>query len=216
LNGKVVEIIRNPIDWVRWRGARPVKETQPTILFVSRLQELKAPETLSRAFSIIRKSIPAARALFIGGSNKREGLAYAEWMKKTCGDNEGCQFVGQVSRDDLVRYLSESRVFVLPARYDNFSMAVIEAMAAGRPAVVSDQCGVAEFIRERGGGLVVPPDDPHALADCLMPFLIDEHYAAAMGETARRAVQQWLDPDVIAAARENVYRKAIELYRSQP
>jgi glycosyltransferase involved in cell wall biosynthesis len=168
---------------------------------------------LVEAISIVREKIPEAKALFIGNSNQREGLPYPEWIRKTYGDTVGCQFIGYIPRNEVLHYMSESRVFALPARFDNFSMAVIEAMASGRPVVISAKCGVSEFIERRGGGLIIPPDDPNALAEALIPFLEDAKYAAAIGKAARLAVQTWLSPDVIAIQREKVYQRAIESFR---
>src|SRR5208337_3822779 len=108
------------------------------------------------------------------------------------------------------------RVFAQPSLFENFSMAALEAMAAGRPVVVTATSGVADFVRETGAGEVVPAGDAHAMANALRPFLRDPAYAAEVGERARRAVRSRLDPDRIAELREKIYDRAIQSRRRRP
>lgn len=212
LKGRDIEIIPNPVDFHRWSNIEPVQNTKPVVLFLGRANRLKAPEVLVEAMFIIRKEITEAKALFIGESNEREGISYIEWIKKTYKDIDGCQFIGQVPRAEVRQYISKSRVLAMPSRFENFSMAGLEAMAAGRPIVVTSKAGLAEFVKHTGTGRVIPPKDPNALAEALLPFLRDAAYAAAIGETARLAVIDRLDPDKIAEQREAVYLKAISSF----
>jgi len=211
LRGKEVPVIPLPIDWRALAGVGPAHESPPTVLFVGRIERLKAPETLAEALSIIRRKIPQARAVFLGSSRgERDGLPYVDWIKKSMGD--GCEFVGKVGKHELVQYLNQSRVLAAPSRYDGFSMVAVEALAAGRPVVVSSATGVARLVQEIEGGDVVPPGDPQGLALALMPFLEDAGHATKTGERARAAVQTMLDPETIVAARERIYHAAIRSF----
>lgn len=89
---------------------------------------------------------------------------------------------------EVRRYYLGSDLFVFPTRYDPFSNATLEAMAAGLPVVTSPYNGVAEVIGECGGGMVVDPLDARALADAI------EQYApmgtrTAAGEAAHLAAR---------------------------
>lgn len=92
-------------------------------------------------------------------------------------------------------------------------MSGVEAMAAGRPVVVTSTTGVAELIREARAGQVISPGDPRALAEALLPFLIDPDYAARMGEKARAHIRENHDPASAAAKREKVFEEAIATFR---
>jgi glycogen synthase len=209
LRERRVEIIPNPIDWPRWRSVLPTAHAPPRVLFVGRLEPRKAPELLVQAMSIIRNKVPSAEAYFLGENCWRNGVPYLSWIEKTVADMSGCHFVGHVSRNEIACYLDAARVLVMPSWFENYPMAVLEAMAAGRPVVVTEVTGVAKLIENTGGGRVIRPGDPKALAESLVPFLLDADHASDVGNRARVTVRESLDPDKIAAQREIVYRQAI-------
>jgi hypothetical protein len=89
---------------------------------------------------------------------------------------------------DIRRQLAASDVFVLPSRHEGFAVAPMEAMACGRPVVACDASGIADLLAggERAGGVIVPREDPEALAKALGRLLDDRALAARLGEAARR------------------------------
>jgi rhamnosyl/mannosyltransferase len=207
-----VEIIPLAIDWTAWHDASPVAHTRPVVLFVGRVEGWKAPETLVRAMSLIRQAMPESEALFVGRIGQRDGMPYTEWLERTVGGTDGCRFLGPVPRNQIKAMLSMSRILALPSQFDAFGLVVLEAMSAGRPVVVSASAGSAEFVERAGGGVVVPPGDPAALAKGLLQFLRDPSYAAEVGERARAAVRRWLSPEKIAARREAMYEQAMRSF----
>jgi glycogen(starch) synthase len=212
--GKHVAIVPNGIDCARWGSTQTVSSTRPVALFVGRLEEIKAPEVLVAAMAIVRKEIPEATAVFVGRSGERDGLPYNDWIKSTAGDTSGCAFIGYVPQHEIMSYLSLSRVLALPSVFDVYPIAVLEAMAAGRPVVITKTCGIAEQIESTGGGKAVPPGDPEALAGALLPFLADPQYAATVGEKAQSAVRERNDIWKVAAEREKVYLQAIRRFHN--
>jgi glycosyltransferase involved in cell wall biosynthesis len=216
LNGNQTRVLPHPIDWARWERIPPASSSPPVVLYVGRVERHKAPEVLAEAISIIRKKVPKAESHFVGVSNgKREGLPYVDWMKKTFGtlNGNGYQFIGQVPRSQLPNIYARGRVLAVTSCYEAYSMSGVEAMAAGRPVVVTSTTGVAELIREARAGQVISPGDPRALAEALLPFLIDPDYAARMGEKARAHIRENHDPASAAAKREKVFEEAIATFR---
>ena len=210
------QIIPHPIDWLRWNNTRPVQETLPIVLFMARLERNKAPELLVDAMALIRKSLPEAKALFIGATSKcHNGTPYLEWLRTTNRDLTACEFMGHVSRDRLAEFLSTSRVVAIPSWFESYSITAIEAMVCGRPIVVTGTSGVSELIEQTETGRVIPPGDSTALADALMPFLRDSQHAGMIGEAARATVRKHLAPDKIAAQREMVYQAAIDIWKGK-
>lgn len=207
-------VIPHPMHCLGLNDGHPVENTAPTILFMNRLERNKAPELLVQAMATIRKAIPGAKALFVGADGKRnDGMPYLEWMRTTGQDMTACEFVGEVPRSRLQETLSTSRVVAIPSWFESYSMAAIEAMAAGRPVVVTRTTGVSELVEQTGAGRVIPPGDYDALAEALLAFLLDPFYAGTAGQAGRIAVRQHLAPDLIAAQRELVYQAAIEVYK---
>jgi glycogen(starch) synthase len=207
-------IIPCPVNLAAWRTTAAVAGTDPVVVFVGRLEPIKGPDVLARAIGILRRENPGVRAIFVGrtpdGGTERGLFPWASGEI----DTRGCTFLGALPRARVVEIMSQARVFALPSRFDNFPIAALEAMAAGRPVVVTSQTGVAGLVQSHAAGAVVPPDDPEALANALRPFLTDARAAEAAGRRARRAVEP-LDRDLIAARREGVYEQAIALFRGQ-
>ena len=95
------------------------------------------------------------------------------------------------SRTDVADLLRAIDVFVLSSKtVECFPMALLEAMAAGRPAVCTAVGAVSEIIAEPATGYLVPPQDPAALADGIVKILSDSELAHRMGRAARARVEE--------------------------
>src|SRR5205814_10032047 len=91
----------------------------------------------------------------------------------------------------LWRYLSAADAYALPSRSEGFAVAALEAMASGLPVVAADVSGVRELLEsEPQGGLVVPREDPVALADALERALLDPELGVRLGRGGRQRVRE--------------------------
>ncbi len=107
-----------------------------------------------------------------------------EWVSGLPAD-ERVTFTGPRVGADLAATYASSDLLVLPTRRESYGMVVVEAQARGVPVVASDVGGVAEALGD-GGGLLVPPDDPGALADAIRRWLEEPELRASL-RTASRA-----------------------------
>jgi glycogen(starch) synthase len=213
LKDSQIDVLSYPVDIANWIHVAPVSETPPIVLFIGRIERLKAPELLAQAITILRKEIPDTKAIFVGKSKgERAGIPYLDWVKKIAGNGRGCEFIGHVPRHELPRLFSLCRVLALPSWHDNYPMVTLESMAAGRSVVVTQNTGVVELIEITEAGKIVPPGDPNALAHALRPFLVDSRYAERMGKRARDAAIDHLDPLRLAEKREKAYQKATDIF----
>jgi glycosyltransferase involved in cell wall biosynthesis len=114
------------------------------------------------------------------GSLERE----PEWVARLRSDAR-VTFVGPRVGDQLAATYASTDLLVLPTRRESYGMVVTEAQARGIPVVASDVGGVPEALG-RGCGLLVPPDDPGALADALRRWLEDAALRASLRDAARR------------------------------
>jgi glycosyltransferase involved in cell wall biosynthesis len=211
LSGVFVAPVPYPIDLRTWSSVGPVQNPSPVVMFIGRLESNKAPEVLVDAMTRVRRAVPEARAVFVGkSSGRREGLSYLEWLQDRAGASGGCHFLGRRPLSELLQHLNESRVVVVPSWRENYSLVAVEAMAAGRPVVVTTTNGVAELVDESGAGATIPPGDPDALAAALIPYLRDMGHAAGVGAIARAAALAQHDPDRVAVLREQVYERVVE------
>ena len=123
--------------------------------------------------------------------------------------------LGHMPRSSLPEILEACRVFAQPSLFENFSVAALEAMAAGRAVVLTSKAGLADFVKQDHLGEIVPPNDALALATALRPYLTDSSYAAEVGERARDVVCREADPNKIAGIREQVYQAAVRSFHGQ-
>ena len=203
-------IVPQCLNWSDWQSTAPVENTPPTVLYLGWLGMNKAPELLVEAISIVREKIPDAKAIFVGESLEyRNGLPYIEWLKKSQPDLSGCEFAHYIPHDQVIDFISSSRLLAMPSWFENYPMAALEAMAGGRPVVTTSTTGIAELIKNADAGQLFSSGDPNGLADVLLPFLLDAGHAAKIGRNARKAVCEVHDPDRSLAQREMVYQQAI-------
>ncbi|MEN0139107.1 MAG: glycosyltransferase [Rhodococcus sp. (in: high G+C Gram-positive bacteria)] len=149
------------------------------------LRPEKDHATLLRAARLVVDELPAAKFLIVGDGPMRGDL---ERLAGELGIADRVVFAG--SRPDVRDLLTVMDVFVLSSySVECFPMALLEAMAAGRPAVCTAVGGVPEMIAEGLTGYLVPPRSPQALAEKLLRVLSEPEKSREMGLAARTRVE---------------------------
>jgi len=152
----------------------------PVIGCVANFRPQKAHSVLLEATLLIRRSFPDVRLVLVGGGqleNEIRRLVQRMRLDPTV------VFTG--ARSDAPRIASCFDVFVLSSAIEGLSIALIEALALGKPAVVTDAGGLPEAI-PKGGGIVVPAGDHRRLAEAVTGLLVDPTLRRGMGEVARQ------------------------------
>lgn len=190
----------------RRRNGRPL-----AIVCVARLVEAKGLLHLLNACALLRDRGLAFRCEVIGGP---EHDLYGEYRDRLAarhqelGLQEHVHFLGPRPFAEVMDALARADVFVLPCVVDHYGRrditpnALIEAMAMKLPVVSTAMTGIVEIVEDGESGLLVPPGDPHALADAIERIARDETLARALGERARARVEQRFDID------RNVHERA--------
>jgi glycogen synthase len=211
-----VEIIPLPFDATPFADISPPHHTGRTVLTVGRLEWRKGLDVLLEATGRMVRAGVDVKVVFAGRSaGDIGGLPAVRWLDRRAGAlGVPCRFDGHVPRSQLPSLYAEARVVVVPSRFESFSVAGLEGMAAGRPVVATSTTGVAPWIERSGGGTVVPPEDPGILADALTPYLADHTHAATVGARGRAGAAV-LDSVTIARRRTEVYQRAVAGHRSR-
>lgn len=174
-------------------------ERDPVVGIVAELSPIKDHATLLRAARIVVDQLPAARFLIIGDGGCRADL---ETLSAELQLTPNVHFAGV--RHDIARLLRAIDVFTLSSvTVECFSIALLEAMAAARPAVCTAVGGIPEMIDDGETGYLVSPKDPQQLAARLLEVLSNPRAARRMGRAARARVEDEfsLDRSVEAAQR---------------
>ena len=161
---------------------KPQKKTK-NILFVGRLYPEKCVDTLIEAMPLILKKEPNAHLNIVGGGNLEEQLKN---LSKKLGMEKHITFAGRVNEKDLVGAYNAADVFVMPSISELEGMAVLEAMACGKPIVIADAKESASKDFVSGNGLLFKPQNPKDLAHKVEKILANDGMRHRMGEESLR------------------------------
>ncbi len=161
-----------------WPPARP---DVFTLVSVGRLHRVKDYPSLLRGVALARARSPALRLLILGDGPERPRL---ENLAASLDISDHVEFLGL--RHDVGRWLAQADAFVLASVSEGLPVALLEALAAGLPAIVTDVGGMPEVVRCCGAGIVVPASQPEALADAILALASDPQRLAALRHLARR------------------------------
>jgi glycosyltransferase involved in cell wall biosynthesis len=187
----------------QFRLRHPELEGRRIILFLSRLDTKKGLDLLLPAFAQVRTKLPDV-SLVLAGNGSPEFVSRLKEEAVSLGVESDVLWTGFLAGDDKYAALADAELFVLPSHSENFGIAVVEAMAAGTPVIVSDQVGIHREIAAAMAGLVVSCDVTR-LADSLLQLLNHPAESRSMGLNGKRLAQK-------NYSSEAVTRKLVEAY----
>ncbi|MFF7485681.1 glycosyltransferase family 4 protein [Streptomyces luteogriseus] len=179
----------------------------PLVVCVGRLCRQKGQDVLLTAWESVLRRVPGARLVLVG-----DGPDHGRLRALAPGS---VLFAGDVA--DVVPWYQAADLVVLPSRWEGMALAPLEAMACGRPVVVTDVGGARESLPP---GLLphclVPAPAPAALAAALTGLLLDPPLRAALGDQGRRHVLSTHDVRRTAQAVADVYRELLDAHAVSP
>jgi len=180
----------------------------PFVLAVGRLTRQKGFDVLIDAFARFASGHPGWRLVLLGEGPDRAAL---NERAARLGIAEFVRFAGFVVPTG---YYRRCRMFVLPSRHEGVSNALLEAMGHGVPAIISTaQKDALDHDGAGDGTLVVPTEDPQALADAMSRLAADDMLSDKLGDAARRAVTA-LEPERVARQWLAMCEEAVRRYNA--
>ena len=161
-----------------------------TFLFVARMLRQKGVWEFVEAARLVRAAYPDARFVMLGSvDDSRDAVDEARLRMQTA--EAGVEWKGHVN--NVRDYLADASVFVLPSYYrEGYPRSIMEAMAAGRAVITTDNPGCREAVVDGESGLIVPPRDVAALAEAMKEMIEDPARTAEMGRVGRElAVERY-------------------------
>jgi len=171
------------------REAQNVPPEVPVITYVGRLSYEKGLETLLHALSVLKDHFPSVFKVWIIGTGQDEYALRS--MTNELSLQERVSFLGY--HEQVSDYLLASDCFVLPSHHEAMSIAILEAMAAGLPCVVTDVGDNAQLINDGEQGFVILQNSTESLAQLLNRLLLDSDLRQRMGQSARIKAQCFSD-----------------------
>jgi len=188
----------------RRRQALGITEEGRIVGVVGSLYGVKGHRYLLEAAPQILKAYPATRFVIVGRGELEATLGE---QAARLGLEGRVRFLG--FREDVAELLSVFDVFALPSLSEGLSIALLEAMAAGRPVVATAVGGNPELIIDRETGLLVPPGDARSLADAIGRLLQDPAEASRLGRNAMDRVRRCFGVEAMIGGYQAIYDGAL-------
>jgi len=206
-----MRVIPNGVDLEAMEGMKAefpvhpwVLESGPTVVAAGRLCRQKGFDLLFEAFGRIAREFPAVRLIILGKGEERDVLRA---LADSLGISARVDFPGWLSNPHAV--ISRASVFVLSSRYEGFPNALLEAMACGTPVVSTDCPSGPREILEGGAGLLVPNENPAAMAKALQALLSDPLLRERVGRRGKARVEERYSLGKMVSAYERLFEDVV-------
>jgi glycosyltransferase involved in cell wall biosynthesis len=208
-NGIDVTAFNHGADALAFKRQYGVRDDQPVVGFLGRLNRIKGPEFLVEAFARVLAHKPDAVLMLVGPDDgaQRELESQVERL----GIRDAVRFTGYVG--DNERKAAAYRAFdlyVLPSRYENQSTTVLESLLNATPSILTDRCGLTPQLVQSGVARAVPFGDVAALAREIIDILEHREQARAQAEQGRRYVVEHFNWETLTDQWIEVYRTCVD------
>ncbi len=179
-----IRVVYNGIDTEYFAPKKKKEEDVITLGTAARIAAEKNIASVIEALALVKKKHPNFRYLIAGSGDQLESL---KKLTEQLGLAKEVTFTG--FNESIRDFLEQLDIFVLTSyRRESFGIAVAEAMAMAKPAIVSDIPGLQEVVKHNVSGLIVPPNDVQALAEAISTLIEDKALREKMGKASRERI----------------------------
>ena len=184
-----VAVVHNGVD-DRLLASVPlgIRDPEPTVLYLGRLERYKRVDLLIRAMARIRDAGDSAR-LFIGGDGRH--LAPLRGLVRRLGLGARVQFTGRVSEGTKRSMMERAWLHAITSTKEGWGISVLEAAACGTPTIASDTPGLRDAVVHGESGLLVRHGDVTALADAIRTLVADRPRLDRLAAGARARAEEF-------------------------
>ena len=189
----------------------------PVLLTIARLVPHKGQDVAIHAVAALRASHPTLRYLIVGGGPFGPELRK---LARDLGVEDAVVFAGNLPDDEIAEAYATATIYVGLSRQqgttvEGFGISFSEAASSGLVSIGGDSGGVRSAVRDGETGIIVPPEDAAAVASAIASLLDNPAKRAAMGASARRAVETHYNWDRVAAETRQFAREVLQTARVQ-
>lgn len=199
LSGSFIDVVNPGVDLDRFSATGPDAAATdlpdgdgPLLLFVGRLQPLKGPDIAIRTLAEVRRKVPDARLLIVGGvSGSGAGRTDPDDLRSLAeelGVGDAVRLLPARPQETLAALYRQADVVVVPSRSETFGLVALEAQASGTPVVAARVGGLIEVLRD-GGGTLVEGHDPVDHAAAVVSLLTDPAHRQTVVAAALASAQ---------------------------
>ena len=208
-NGVDVQKFKPRLNRAELRREFGLEEDKKIALFVGRLYHRKGLETLLQSIPPVLKEFSNVKFVISGKGFKQKEESLKK-LAKQLDIEDHVTFLGYVPDEKLPNLYSASDIFVLPAIYENFPFAILEAQSTGLPVISTKVGGIPEFIVDNENGFLIDPGDPTQVTQKVLTLLQNPNHAKEMGDHGRKLIEEKFDWRLITQQVIDLYHKLLE------
>lgn len=183
----------------------PLPFTPPVLLLLGRAVPDKGFDVALRALPAILRRQPHTRLVIAGAG---PALPELQALSRDAGLEEHIHCLGWVEPEHVPALINTATLVLVPSRWkEAFGLVALQAASQGRPVVASRVGGLPEVVAEGETGLLVPKEDPEALAEAVLQLLTDPDRAIRLGEAGRRRAREQFSWETHLDAFSRLYQR---------
>jgi glycosyltransferase involved in cell wall biosynthesis len=215
INEDKIEVIPNGVTLSEFQSLYSKEETRKkyhfsrsdeVIVYLGQIHRVKGLDLLVKAFSRMMKENPKAKLLIIGPDSGYLPTLKDLIKRKKIPRNK-IVFTGLLDGKEKFSLLASGDIFVYPSYSEGFAVAILEAMAAGLPVLITDKCYFPEVAKGKAG-LVVHPEEQE-IHEALLELLSDSQLRKKMGANSKKLIQQKFVWPKIVKRLEKIYYQVV-------
>jgi len=188
IDRKKIHIFNQAVDINLFKPIDSFHE-ENTILCVARIHPEKGLEDLIHATPIIIKKFPNIKIKIIGLVDDKNYFKKIKKLIQELDCIQNIELVGPIAHNDLVKWYNLCKIFVLTSKTEEQSIVTLEAMACGKPVVVTKVGALPEFIEDGSNGFLMDLKQPEELAEKITLLMNDEQLRKKIGTKARNTIE---------------------------
>ncbi|SEL52665.1 phosphoheptose isomerase [Chitinophaga rupis] len=200
-----------PVDKQIARMRLKLAPQEIVLLQLGRMVPRKGVDNVIAALPKLKYTGAKVRLIIVGGEDgaRDPEIARLKQLAKDLGVAACVTFAGQRTRDELKYYYAAADLFITTPWYEPFGITPLEAMACGTPVIGANVGGIKYSVLDGKTGLLVPPQNPDALAEKISELLLNRTLLQEMSANAVKRVQTLFTWQRVAHLMNNVYEKVI-------
>jgi glycosyltransferase involved in cell wall biosynthesis len=189
----------------RIRAEIGLRSDSSVVACVASLKEVKGHKYLLQAMPLILRDVPNAQFLIIGDGPLQPELRS---LATALGIADKVCFAGL--REDVRTILPAIDILVQPSLQETFSLAILEAMAAEKTVVATKVGGIPELVEDGRTGLLVPPENPSAIAQAVVSLLTSPDKSRMFGVAGGQRLREFFTDEKMVRRHEEIYEFYLE------
>lgn len=202
-------LLPNPIDISAYSFC-PRINPKPSVVWLRAFHAIYNPSLAAKTIARLRDDFPEIHLTMVGPDKGDGSFAAFEATVRELGLEENVHCPGRVSKGDVPDWLNRGDIFLNTTNVDNTPVSVIEAMACGLCIVSTNAGGVPYLLENECDALLVPSNDPQAMADAIRRILTEPGLAERLSRNARAKAEQF-DWSVVLPQWEAILTNAVGL-----